>query len=105
VIHGAQPIAGRHGPALGVGDRQMHVVDVEVQQIEPVGRLPHRLDLQDRMGQWIGRRRVEPQGFWGTGYEAGAGFRAPLANRVTSCLRSTSASVSQTTTRSVPPYS
>ena len=55
-------------------------------------------------GPWVRHRAAKPQGAWTGRDESGAGAGSPLANRVTSQPKLTNSSVSQETTRSVPPY-
>ena len=55
----------------------MKMVGVEMQDVEPVGLLPHHLNLQHGMRQRIGSRRIQPQRLARTGDEPGPGLRVP----------------------------
>ena len=90
---------------LPVEQRERIVVEMEVQEVEllVVAFLPHALQHHHVQRVGIADRSVEAQRLRPGRVKFRRGLESPLANSVTSFPSATSSSVSQCTTRSVPP--
>jgi hypothetical protein len=87
--------------------REAEDVDVRVHDVEAARAPRDHAELQDARGERSGVAEAEPpisrSARGSTGTSSAAVCESPDANSVTSCPRRTSSSVSQDTTRSVPP--
>jgi len=95
----------RHGTSRPPAQGKVKIVNVGMNQIE-VRRFPEHFFHHDHvMRHRIFALSVSLNALGHMGTSRALVTESPLANNVTSCPRRTNSSVSQYTTRSVPPYS
>ena len=94
---------GDKRPAKPPQQRNVDPIQVAMNDVEFVSAAGHTFEQSGERRHWINRRAAQPQRLGEIGTSSAFVFEPPLANSVTLSPKPTSSSVSQETTRSVPP--